>query len=106
MKIATVPIGYADGYLRTLSDKAYMLAGGEPAKVVGRICMDQCIIDVTNVNNIKVEDEVIVAGGEPDSIVSFDRLAAIAGTINYELFCLIGKRVPRIYQSSAEDELV
>lgn len=105
MKIATVPIGYADGYLRSLSDKAYMLAGGEPAKVVGRICMDQCIIDVTNVNNIKVEDEVVVAGGEPDSIVSFDGLAAIAGTINYELFCLIGKRVPRIYQGSAGDEL-
>ena len=106
MKIATIPIGYADGYLRALSDKAYMLAGGEPAKVVGRICMDQCIIDVTNVNNIKVEDEVVVAGGQPDSIVSFDRLAAIAGTINYELFCLIGKRVPRIYQSSTGDELV
>ena len=59
--------------------------------------MDQCIIDVTNVNNIKVEDEVIVAGGPADSPVSFDRLASIAGTINYELFCLIGKRVPRIY---------
>ena len=97
MKIATVPIGYADGYLRSLSDKACMLVNGQPAKVVGRICMDQCIIDVTNVNNIKVEDEVVVAGGEKDSPVSFDRLAALAGTINYELFCLIGKRVPRIY---------
>lgn len=96
-KIAAISIGYADGYLRVLSGKAPVLVNGKTAKVVGRICMDQCIIDVTSVNNIKVEDEVIVAGGEADSPVSFDKLAEIAGTINYELFCLIGKRVPRIY---------
>ena len=95
--IAAISIGYADGYLRILSGKAPVLVNGETAKVVGRICMDQCIIDVTSVNNIKVEDEVIVAGGPADSPVSFDKLAEIAGTINYELFCLIGKRVPRIY---------
>ena len=97
IKAAAISIGYADGYLRVLSGKADVLVNGQPAKVVGRICMDQCIIDVTNVNNIKVEDEVIVAGGPPESPVSFDRLASLAGTINYELFCLIGKRVPRIY---------
>ena len=96
-KIAAISIGYADGYLRILSGKAPVLINGETAKVVGRICMDQCIIDVTSVNNIKVEDEVIVAGGESGSPVSFDKLAELAGTINYELFCLIGKRVPRIY---------
>ena len=96
-KIAAISIGYADGYLRTLSGKAPVLINGECAKVVGRICMDQCIIDVTSVNNIKVEDEVIVAGGPTESPVSFDKLAVLAGTINYELFCLIGKRVPRVY---------
>lgn len=96
-KIAAISIGYADGYLRVLSGKATVLINGQPAKVVGRICMDQCIIDVTSVNNIKVEDEVTVAGGPAGSPVSFDNLAEMAGTINYELFCLIGKRVPRIY---------
>lgn len=100
--LAAISIGYADGYLRVLSDKAPVLINGETAKVVGRICMDQCIIDVTNVNNIKVEDEVIVAGGDSLSPVSFDKLAEIAGTINYELFCLIGKRVPRIYLESGK----
>ncbi len=97
MKAAVVSIGYADGYLRALSSKAPMLVDSQPAKVVGRICMDQCIIDVTNVNNIKVEDEVTIAGGEPGGPVSFDTLAKLCGTISYELLCLIGKRVPRIY---------
>lgn len=97
MKAAVVSIGYGDGYIRMLSNKATMVAAGHLAKVVGRICMDQCIIDVTNVNNIKVEDEITVAGGQPDALTSFDSLAKLCGTISYELFCLIGKRVPRIY---------
>ncbi len=97
MTIATIPIGYADGYLRSLSGKAEVIVGGEYAKLVGRICMDQCIIDVTNVNNIKVEDEVVVVGSLGDKCVSFDELAQKSDTINYELLCLIGKRVPRVY---------
>ena len=97
MKAAVVTTGYADGYSRLLSDKATVMVNGQPAKVVGRICMDQCIIDVTNVNNIKVEDEVVIAGGQPDCPTSFDFLAGLCGTINYELICLVGKRVPRIY---------
>lgn len=97
MKIAALSIGYADGYLRALSNNAVVVVNGQLAKVVGRICMDQCIIDVTSVNNITVEDEVVVAGGPADTLTSFDSLAELAGTINYELFCLVGKRVPRIY---------
>lgn len=97
MKAAVVTTGYADGYSRLLSNKATVMVNGQPAKVVGRICMDQCIIDVTNVNNIKVEDEVIIAGGQPDCPTSFDFLAKLCGTISYELLCLVGKRVPRIY---------
>lgn len=97
IKAAVVTAGYADGYSRLLSNKATVIVNGQPAKVVGRICMDQCIIDVTNVNNIKVEDEVIIAGGQPDCPTSFDFLAKLCGTISYELLCLVGKRVPRIY---------
>ncbi|MBR6524193.1 MAG: alanine racemase [Clostridia bacterium] len=97
MKAAVVTTGYADGYSRLLSNKAMVTVNGQPAKVVGRICMDQCIIDVTNVNNIKVEDEVIIAGGQPGCHTSFDFLAGLCGTISYELICLVGKRVPRIY---------
>ena len=95
--LATIPVGYADGYSRLLSDRAVMSVKGKFAKVVGRICMDQCMIDVTNVNNIKVEDEVIVAGGAVDAPCSYHSLAELEGTISYELFCLTGKRVPRIY---------
>ncbi|MFA7636938.1 MAG: alanine racemase [Monoglobales bacterium] len=97
MKAAVLPIGYADGYLRALSNKGIVLVNGQYAKVIGRICMDQCIIDVTNVNNINVEDEVIIAGGSHDCPVSFEALAKICDTISYELFCVIGKRVPRVY---------
>ncbi len=97
MKAATIAAGYADGYTRLLSNKASVIVNGQNAKVVGRICMDQCIIDVTNVNNIKVEDEVIIAGGQPGCPTSFDFLAKLCGTISYELLCMIGKRVPRIY---------
>lgn len=97
VRLATVPVGYADGYPRVLSNKAEMRVRDVTAKVVGRICMDQCIIDVTNVNNIKVEDEVVVAGGPFDAPGSYYNLAELCSTISYELFCLTGKRVPRVY---------
>lgn len=98
-KIATVPIGYADGYLRGLSGKSKMIVGGQLANVIGRICMDQCMIDVTNVNNINAGDEVIIFG---DSFVTADNLAEWLGTINYEVVCVIGRRIPRIYTSGGK----
>ncbi len=95
-RIATVPIGYADGYPRLLSGKAQMIANGQYVNVIGKICMDQCMIDVTNVHTINVGDEVTVIGDE-NTHISADHLAELIGTINYEIVCAIGKRVPRIY---------
>ncbi len=97
-KIATIPIGYADGYTRLLSNKGRMLVNGEFAPVVGRICMDQCMIDVTELKNeVHVGDEVVVFGNQNGSSISVDEIAADIGTINYELVCIIGKRIPRVY---------
>ncbi len=97
MKIATVPIGYADGYVRLNAKDGYMLVNGKPAKIVGRICMDQTMLDVTDIADVSVGDEVIVFGtgehGEPTA----DSIAQNTETINYEVVCLVGKRVPRIY---------
>lgn len=98
-KIATIPIGYADGYLRSLSQKAKMEIGGKLCSVIGRICMDQCMIDVTNVNNINIGDEVTIFGADT---ITADDLACRIGTINYEIICMIGKRVPRVYISDGK----
>jgi len=95
MKLATIPVGYADGFSRHLSGKGEVLVRGSLAKIVGRICMDQCMIDVTHVNNISVGDEVTVFGKN----LPIEKIADMSGTINYEVTCLIGKRVPRIYLS-------
>ena len=94
-KIATVPIGYADGYPRALLGKAEMEAGGGLAPVIGRICMDQCMIDVTNVNNIEIGDEVTVFG---NGKITADDMANWLGSISYEVLCLVARRVPRIYK--------
>lgn len=93
-KIATVPIGYADGYTRMLSGKAKMAVNDKIVPVIGRICMDQCMIDVTSVNNINTDDEVVVFGSEA---VSADNLAMQIGSINYEIVSMISKRIPRVY---------
>ncbi|MBQ5589573.1 MAG: alanine racemase, partial [Anaerotignum sp.] len=100
--IATVPIGYADGYSRALSSKANMIVNGHYAPVVGRVCMDQLMIDVTGIPNVKMGTEVIVVGTDGDKHVTFDDLAAILGTINYELPCVLTKRVPRVYKENGE----
>lgn len=96
-KIATVPIGYADGYLRAFSGKTYMLINGQKAPVIGRVCMDQLMLDVTNIKDIDENSEVTVFGKSGNEYLSVNDLAKIAGTINYEIFCLLSKRIPRIY---------
>ncbi|MEN6316137.1 MAG: alanine racemase [Clostridiaceae bacterium] len=97
-KIATVPIGYADGYTRLLSNKGRMLVNGEYAPVVGRICMDQCMIDVTDLKHeVHVGDEVVIFGSQNGACISVDEVAADIGTISYEMICIIGKRIPRVY---------
>ena len=97
MKIATVPIGYADGYIRSNAKDGYMLVNGKKAKIVGRICMDQTMLDVTDIENVNTGDEVIVFGTGEDGEPTADLIAQNTDTINYEVVCLVGKRVPRIY---------
>ena len=102
-KIATVSVGYADGYMRSLSNKAIVSVCGQEVKQTGRICMDQCMIDVTNVHNINTGDEVIIFG---EDIVTADDIAEVLGTINYEIVCGISMRVPRVYIKNGNIDFV
>lgn len=96
-KIATVPIGYADGYTRALGNNARMIVNGKYAPIVGRVCMDQLMLDVTDIENVATGDEVTVIGTDGDCCVSAEEIADLTNTINYEIICIIGKRVPRVY---------
>ena len=101
--IATVPIGYADGYLRCMSCKASVLIRGKRARVIGNVCMDQIMVDVTDIPGVSEEDVVTIVGTDGDDCITFDELAGYADTISYELFCLIGKRVPRVYYRDGKE---
>lgn len=96
-KIATVPIGYADGYTRALGNNARMIVNGKYAPIIGRVCMDQLMLDITDIENVSTGDEVTVIGTDGDCYVSAEEIANLTNTINYEIICIIGKRVPRVY---------
>lgn len=97
-KIATIPIGYADGYMRMLSNKGKVLIHSQYAPVVGRVCMDQCMIDVTDLNcDVEVGDEVVLVGEQGNNIITAEDVAQSIGMINYELVCIVGKRMPRAF---------
>ncbi len=100
--IATVPVGYADGYFRAFSNKGFVAVNGKKAPVVGRVCMDQFMVDVTDVGDVQVGDEVVLVGGGFDYLAA-DKAAEIAGTISYELLCAIGDRIERVYVNSGEE---
>ena len=95
--IATIPLGYADGYPRPYSSRAEVIVNGIKAPIVGNICMDQCMIDVTNVPYVRVGDEVTVMGKDGIYEVSADDIADATGTINYEIACAFGQRLPKVY---------
>lgn len=95
--IATLPLGYADGYTRLLSNKGMALVRGRKVPVVGRICMDQCMLNVSNVPGVALGDEVVLLGRQGTASISADELAELIGTINYEVLCMLSSRVPRIY---------
>ena len=97
MRVATVAVGYADGYSRSHSNRGYVLIHGKKAPILGRVCMDQCIVDVTDIPDVMMGDQVTLAGCDDAECISFDHLAELSGTINYELICLVGKRVDRIF---------
>lgn len=96
-RLATVAIGYGDGCSRLMSNRGHMLVAGGTAPVVGRICMDQCMLDVTALPQVKAGDVVTVFGSDGDRVLPADDIAAWMGTINYEVVCLVGRRVPRLY---------
>lgn len=95
--VATVPIGYADGYHRSLSNKGLMLVHGRRARVIGRVCMDQLMLDVTGIPGVAAGDEVTIIGTDGEEQLPVETMAEAAGSFNYEIVCLIGKRVPRLY---------
>ena len=95
--IATIAIGYADGFSRILSGKAKVIINGHLVNVVGNICMDQCMVDVTGIPDIKIGDEVIIFGSDGNNTITVESVALLLGTINYEVVCSVGKRIPRAY---------
>ena len=99
-RIGTVPVGYADGYTRRLSGQAHVLVRGKPAPVVGTVCMDYCMVDLTDVPDAAVGDEVILVGTQGDHTIAVDDLARWTHTINYEILCALAARVHRHYVGS------
>ena len=98
--IATLPVGYADGYLRVLSNRAEALVRGQRAPVAGRVCMDLTMLDVTDIRKVQQGDEVVLLGRQDRAEISADEMAVWANTISYEIFTSIGARVPRIHNNS------
>ncbi len=96
-KIATLALGYADGYPRPYSQYAKVLVNGCVAHVAGNICMDQCMVDVTDVPDVKVGDEVIIMGSDGKNTISAEDIAKATGTISYEIVCAFGQRLPKVY---------
>ncbi len=97
MKIATVSAGYADGYPRAQSNRGRVIIHGEYADIVGRVCMDQFMVDVTHIPDVRIRDKVILAGRDGDKVITIEEIAKPAESFNYELVCNVGRRVPRVY---------
>ena len=97
--IATIPLGYADGYSRLLSSKGTMLVRGQRAPIVGRVCMDLTMLDVGHIKGVRTGDEAVALGRQGDETISADEIAGVLGTINYEIVSSITARVPRIFHS-------
>ncbi|WP_243521792.1 alanine racemase [Bacillus pseudomycoides] len=104
--IATVPIGYADGYNRQLSNKGHALINGIRVPVLGRVCMDQLMLDVTKAMPIHVGDEVVFYGKQGEEEISVEEIADTLGTINYEVTCMLDRRIPRVYKENDETTTV
>ncbi len=95
--VATIPVGYADGYRRSLSGKYYVLIHGKRAPILGRICMDQMMVDVTHIPDVAVNDRVVLVGRFDDEEITMEAISAAADSFNYEFVCGISRRVPRLY---------
>ncbi|MCL4535121.1 MAG: alanine racemase [Bacteroidetes bacterium] len=96
-RVALVPIGYADGLTRALSNRGALLVHGRRAPIVGRVCMDQCVVNVDHIPGVAQDDEAVAIGAQGDEEITADEVAALASTINYEITCNVSARVPRVY---------
>ena len=96
-KVATVSVGYADGYPRALSNNGRVLIHGQYAPILGRVCMDQIMIDVTDIDDVKIRDEVVLFGTQGENHISIEEVAEPANSFNYEMACHVSRRVPRVY---------
>lgn len=102
MKIATIPVGYGDGYPRTLSNKGYVLIRGQKAPIIGRVCMDQFMVDVTEIEDVRFGDKVTLIGTDEDEVLPVEILSDLSERFNYEFVCDLGKRIPRVYMKNGE----
>ena len=100
--VATIPVGYADGYRRNLSGKFHVLIRGRKAPILGRICMDQMMVDVTHIPGVSLNDKVVLVGRYDEESITMEQIAAQADSFNYEFVCGISRRVPRIYVSGGK----
>ncbi len=101
-RVATLPLGYDDGYNRLLSNQGEVLIRGKKVFVIGRVCMDQCFVDVTNIKDVSVGDEVVLYGSQEQETIPIESIAKQLNTIPYEVTCSISKRVPRIYTNKED----
>lgn len=102
MRVATIPVGYGDGYPRSLSNKGEVLIHGKRAKILGRVCMDQFMADVTEIPETKFMDRVVLVGRDGSDQISVEELAELSGRFNYEFVCCLGKRIPRVYKKGGD----
>ena len=104
MRIATIPIGYGDGYPRSLSDTGYVLIRGKKAPIIGRICMDQFMVDVSDIPEVKFGDKVTLIGSDQEEYLPVEKLSELSVRFNYEFVCDLGKRIPRVYVQDGKVE--
>ena len=97
-KIATIPVGYGDGYPRKLSNCGSVLVKGKRAPIIGRVCMDQFMVDVTDIKDISYQDVVTLIGDSDGERITMEEIGDLSGRFNYELACDLGKRIPRVYR--------
>jgi len=100
--VATIPVGYADGYRRNLSNRFYVLIRGQKAPILGRICMDQMMVDVTHIPDVQLQDAVTLIGTDGQETITMECIAAAADSFNYEFSCGISRRVPRYYYQNGK----
>lgn len=102
MRVATVPVGYGDGYPRSLSNKGEVLIRGKRARILGRVCMDQLMVDVTDIPDVQFMDKVTLVGKDGEEHIKVEELSELSGRFNYEFVCCLSKRIPRVYIKNEE----